>query len=511
MITRRQLVAAAPLLAFPAIVRANNWIAGTPFQLGVASGDPASDGFVIWTRLAPQPFEPHGGMTPQAYGVTWQVAEDPGFRTIAASGDAFARPELGHSVHVEVTGLKPDRPYWYRFTAGGERSMTGQARTLPAPGSSPASLRFGVCGCQYYESGFYTAYRHMAQEDLAFIFHYGDFIYERGTDFAYLGGLPVEKPRAHRMREVYSIEDYRAHYAQHIMDTDLLAARSRHSFLSTFDDHEVDNNWADDMSQEDWVPPEVFALRRQAAMQAWYEHMPVRKQMFPQGKLVDLKRRIQFGDLASIHLLDTRSFRTDQPCDDRWGTVPPCPGVFDDDAQMLGDVQEKWLDQSLSSSGATWDCLAQQVMMMPLNRQTQEGEGAFRNLDSWGGYDAPRKRLMKRLGRVDNAIVLTGDEHQHYAGQLYDDDKVVAAEFVTTSISSGGDGQDMRPGSEAILANNPQLKFINDQRGYSVCEVTQDAWQTHCMVLDRVSTRGGTLSKRVTATVPRGRPELAIA
>jgi alkaline phosphatase D len=511
MFTRRQTFAGAAMLAIPSIARATSWFARNPFTLGIASGDPAPDGFVIWTRLAPDPYEPHGGMPMSAIPVSWQVAENPGFSVIAAKGETTARPELAHSVHVEVTGLKPDRPYWYRFSVGDQQSFTGQSRTLPAAGAAVSALRFGVCGCQHYEAGYYTAYRHLAHEDLAFVYHYGDFIYEYGNDFEYgPDHLPVPKARYHRLQSLYSLDDYRAHYAQYLSDFDLQAARTRHAFVQTFDDHEIHNNWAGDFDSDTDVPPEVFDLRREAAMQAWYEHMPVRKLMIPDGKLIHANRRFTYGNLAAINVLDTRSFRTDQPCGDQWA-VAPCPGVFDPKAQMMGSVQEAWLDASLAQRDATWNCIAQQVMMMPLNRHLYDDQPAtIYNLDSWAGYDTPRQRVTKRLAKAENVVVLTGDEHQNYAGLLIDGDKPTGIECVLTSISSGGDGSNLRPGSDKILAENPQLKFINDQRGYGVCEVTPDAWKTHFMVVDKISVPGGALSRRATATVPRGEISLAI-
>lgn len=515
MLTRRTLLqtTAAAGLAAPSILRAQSWFSDYPFALGVASGEPASDGFVIWTRIAPRPFEHHSGVPMSALPLTWEVAEDDRFRTIAAKGGALARPELGHSVHVEVMGLKPDRPYWYRFTIGSDRSLTGRARTLPAAGTPVSQLRFGVCGCQHYESGHYTAYRHIARDEgLAFVYHYGDFIYEYKYDYSYgPGRLPVPKVREHRLREIYSLDDYRAQYAQYLLDLDLQAARSAQVFVSTFDDHEIDNNWVQDISQEKDVPAEIFALRRQAAMQAWYENMPVRRSMLPRGGLITANRRFAYGALASINVLDTRSFRSDQPCNDAWG-VSPCSEVTDANAQVLGAAQERWLDDNLGRKDTVWNCLAQQVMMMPLNRRSYDDQPeTMLNLDSWAGYDAPRKRLMARLGKVDNAVVLTGDEHQNYAGLLMSGDKPVAVECVTTSITSGGDGQDRRPGSDRILANNPQLKFINDQRGFSVCTAKPEAWQTDFMVLDKVSVPGGTLSRRASAVVAAGPANLAIA
>lgn len=515
MFTRRQILstsgAAAVLgVATPAILKAQSWFADYPFSLGVAAGDPAPDGFVIWTRLAPDPMKGGGGVSPYALPVQWEVASDERFGTIVAKGEALARPELGHSVHVDVAGLQPDRPYWYRFVIGKDRSMRGRARTLPAVGANMEKLRFGVCGCQNYEDGFYTAYRHLAAEqDLAFVFHYGDFIYEFRQDFETdKDGLPAPLVRRHAQRELYSLEDYRRQYAQYLSDMDLQAARSSHAFLSSFDDHEVHNNWVSDHDQPP-APPEVFLLRRAAAMQVWYEHMPVRGAMFPRQSPIAMNRRFRFGDLAAVNVLDTRTFRSDQPCNDGFQTA--CAGIADPKAAVLGAAQESWLDTNLGRKDAIWNCLAQQVMMMPLDRRRYADEKEkILNMDSWAGYEAPRTRLMSRLAKVDNAIVLTGDEHQNFAGLLYDRDKPVAQECVITSISSGGDGQDVRPGSDKMLANNPQLKFINDQRGYGICDVTREAWNTHFMVIDKVSQPGGSISRRATATVPRGEVSLSI-
>lgn len=519
MITRRGLIGstaaglAAGTLGAPAILHAQSWFREYPFKLGVASGDPSSDGFVIWTRIAPQPFERHSGVPTSALPVSWEIGNDSRFRSIAAQGETIARPQLGHSIHVEVSGLESDRPYWYRFVIGGDRSLTGRARTLPAAGASVDRLRFGVCGCQHYEAGYYTAFRELArEEDLAFVYHYGDFIYEYGYDYRFSPErLPVPKIREHRLRDIYSLDDYRQHYAQYLLDLDLQAARSAHAFLPTFDDHEIDNNWVQNFSQDNDVPNEVFALHRQAAMQAWYENMPVRRSMLPNAGVIAGNRRLTIGNLAALNVLDTRSFRSNQPCGDRWG-VEPCPDVYDKDAQVLGEVQERWLDDNLMRRDTRWNGIAQQVMMMPLNRSVNDDQPELAyNLDSWAGYDVPRRRLMKRLEKVTNAVVLTGDEHQNYAGLLFSEDKPVAAECVTTSVCSGGDGQDQRPGSDRMLANNSQLKFINDQRGFTVCDITAEAWTTDFMVLDKVSEPGGVLSKRASAVIEAGPANLTIA
>jgi alkaline phosphatase D len=222
-----------------------------------------------------------------------------------------------------------------------------------------------------------------------------------------------------------------------------------------------------------------------------------------------MHRAVRYGDLAEIDLLDTRQYRSDQPCGD--GFKPACAEVSASDAQVLGAEQEAWLTRNLSRRQAQWNCLAQQIMMMSLDRRTRDEPEKILNLDSWAGYEMPRRRLLARMQGLGNVVVLTGDEHQNFAGQLDDGERPVAVEFVSTSISSGGDGQDLRPGSDRILAENSQLKFINDQRGYLTCEVGRDEWRTNFMVVDRVSTPGGAISKRATASVPRGSPSLTVA
>ena len=246
MFTRRNFIAGAAATAFaaPALLRAQGW-RRYPFSLGVAAGDPASDGFVIWTRLAPEPLEQHGGMAMAPVPVKWEVASDDRFATIVAQGEEVARPELAHSIHVELAGLQPDRPYWYRFSVPGERSIQGRARTLPLAASSPESLRFGVAGCQGYEDGYYTAYRGIAGEELAFVYHYGDYIYEyRDSPIrpSREGGL-IQAVRHIEGDTLYDLADYRRRYAQYKSDPDLIRAHAAHAFFMTYDDHEVRNNW----------------------------------------------------------------------------------------------------------------------------------------------------------------------------------------------------------------------------------------------------------------------------
>jgi alkaline phosphatase D len=309
-----------------------------PFQLGVAAGDPQPDGFVIWTRLAPEPLAPGYGMPAQPVELQWEVAADAAFANVVRKGQAVARPELGHSVHVEVTGLEAARPYWYRFIAGKERSLHGRASTTPAVGAAVRRMRFGVAGCQHYEQGLFTAYRKLADEpELDFIFCYGDYIYEgRGARVFNSARGPSTNPRQYVDGEIYSLDDYRRRYAQSKMDPDLQAAHAAAAWFNVWDDHEIDNNWVSDLDQ-DGTPPAIFNLRKQAAMQAFYENTPLRPSALPSGPALQLYRRAAYGDLLELNFLDTRQYRSDQPCGDRWNTV--CAEIDRARAEVLGARQ----------------------------------------------------------------------------------------------------------------------------------------------------------------------------
>ena len=482
-----------------------------PFQLGVAAGDPDAAGFVIWTRLAPRPLEPGSGLARRAIPVRYEVAETATFATLVAEGEALARPELGHSVHVTLTALLPGRQYFYRFTAGGERSAVGRARTLPAAGAAPARVRLGVAGCQDYQSGLYTAWRHLAREDADAIFFYGDYMYEggpRASAFSWESGETVATVRQHNGAEVFSLDDYRRRYTQIRSDLDLQAGHASAAFLCSFDDHEIVNNWVSDHPPGD-VPPDVFRLRRAGAMQAWYEFMPVRLDAFPRDGVTGPWRQYRFGGLLDARMLNTRNHRSNQPCDDRFASM--CDAVRDPKAQVLGQAQEDWLVKGLTGQPATWNALLQQIMVMDLDRARADTRTI--NPDSWAGYAAPRDRLLKRLERTQNLIVLTGDEHQHFAGEVRltgaaPDSRPAAIEFVTTSISSGSDGPGERREHAKLRERNPGLKYVRDERGYALMTVTPDAWTADLKVVDTVRSGGGKLSTAATFRVPAGAAQL---
>lgn len=498
-------------IAAPALAQLADagFFADYPFKLGVASGDPSADGFVLWTRLAPDLSEPGAGLPRRPLPVRWEVSDSRTFAKLAASGEALARPELGHSVHVTVSGLAPGRPWFYRFIAGGERSATGRARTLAEADADVQQVRIGVAGCQDWQAGLYTAFAHLAREELDAVFHYGDYMYEYGPRASFLDrdtGLQVPSVRRHEGPMTFSLDDYRRRYMLIRSDIDLQNAHAAHPFLMSFDDHEVVNNWVSDIAP-DGTPPELFRLRRQAAMQAWYEFMPVRAEALPGADgLSGPWRHYRFGRLVDARLLNTRSHRTDQPCGDRFGTF--CPEVNSPRAEVLGRAQEDWLVDGLTRRPGRWNALLQQVMMMDLDRARQAERGV--NPDSWAGYAVPRDRLLRRLVPVSNLVVLTGDEHQHWAGHVRptgaDPERTPAAavEFVTTSISSGGDGPGERAEHAEIRRRNPGLVDVCDQRGYSVMTATPEAWTAEMKVVDTVRTPGGRLSTHATFRVAAG-------
>lgn len=515
MISRRNLLigAGAGLIASPSILRAQQLFTAFPFRLGAASGDPSHDGFVIWTRLAPDPFEEHGGMPMGAVDVEWFVYEDEGMRRIARQGIAQAWPELGHSVHVELTGLQPDRPYWYRFGVGRDRTQLGTARTLPLPGKALDRIRFGVAGCQNLEDGLFTAYAHLAREDVAFVWHYGDYIYEdrpRQVNYNF-DGSPREHVRSHVGTDCFTLGDYRRRYAQYKMDPDLQAAHLSASWFTTFDDHEIVNDWTGDVSPRQ-PDPALFAFHRAAAMQAYYEHMPLRRSSMPGANGMQLYRRARIGDLLDAHFLDTRQYRSAQAC--KGGFNPACPELGAPERTVLGETQQAWLNKALAEKSARWNLIAQQIMVMPLNRAVGDETTDIRNMDSWGGYDAAREQLLAGFEGLGNVVVMTGDEHQNFAGELRRNagkGDAVAVELVSTSISSGGTSWIKPEAAARIRASNPFLKYSSDRRGYMLCELTPKSWTARYRGVDQVTTPGGTISTLKTATIEHGKPVISLS
>lgn len=432
-----------------------------PFVLGVASGDPLPDSVVLWTRLISEGLRDN-------VAVQWELAEDDQFRKIVRKGQTLARPDLGHSVHVEPAGLKPSSWYFYRFRASDAVSPVGRTRTSPSAGSNPEKLNFAFASCQNFQSGHYTAYRHMVKEDIELIVFLGDYIYE--------GGPSTTGVRKHSGPEIRTLNDYRARYIQYKSDPLLKDAHRLFPWIVVWDDHEVVNNWAGRFPS--WNRPDEHFMERLAnGVQAFYEHMPLRRTSIPSGPRIQLYRRLDYGNLARFHVIDARQFRSRQACGD--GTKV-CPDAASSDLTMLGESQEKWLFDGLSRSRSHWNVIANQMMMTKVDRIEGAEEGVA--LDDWGGYDHSRRRLAEFLGqrKPSGPLVITGNNHHHFAGDMkieYRDERapVLATELLGGSISSAGD----RPVTEGFLQRwqsalkeNPQVKYFDSRCGYVVCQLT---------------------------------------
>lgn len=440
-----------------------------PFTLGVASGDPSPTGVVLWTRLAPDPLA-GGGMPPLPVLVRWRVADDAELRHIVRQGLAVAWPSLAHSVHVEVEGLEPGRWYYYQFSIGTAESPVGRTRTLPSFGAHVEQLRFAFVSCQDWQNGLYPAYRNLASEDLDLIVHLGDYIYEYASDSGAV--------RQHDGPEAQTLQGYRNRHALYKTDPHLQAAHLVCPWLVVPDDHEVENNYANDISENDddrgW-----FLQRRAAAYRAYYEHMPLRARSFPIGPGMWLYRGLDFGDLASFSALDTRQYRTDQPCGD--GPRFPCAAQFAAAQTMTGPVQEAWLLSRLDKSPARWNIVAQQTMFASFDFLS--GPNAVFLMDQWDGYFAARERITSFLAlrRPSNPVVISGDIHSSWvhdvkASFLNPTSAKVGAEFVGPSISSGFPSI-LIPVVESALPANPHTMFFDGlYHGYVRCTVTPDQW-----------------------------------
>jgi alkaline phosphatase D len=467
--------------------------AESPFGWGVASGDPAADGVVLWTRLRSD-----AAPAARAASVRWEVSENESFTRIVRRGTSGAPPQLGRSVHAEVNGLRPARDYWYRFIAAGHASPIGRTRTAPEALATPGDLDFAFVSCNNYEHGYFTAFRHLAAEDLDFVVHLGDYIYERH----FAGATNV---RSHEAGEVFTLDEYRRRYETYRSDADIQAAHAACPWIVTTDDHEVANNYADAVAEKP-VPRDQFLLRRAAAYQAYYEFMPLRRSSMPAGPALQLFRRLRFGSLAEFHVLDTRQYRSDQPCND--GRRPRCADALAPDRTMLGPIQERWLESGLRGSRARWNVLANQVMIA--QTKSMLNDQVVYSMDRWDGYVAAQQRILKLLAsaRDANPVVITGDIHSSWVADLrpdFDDaaGRAIATELVGTSISSGGDGSDA---VSPLVAPNPHIKFFNGRRGYVRLEIKPSRMTADFRVVPFVTKPGAPIETRASWVVEAGRP-----
>lgn len=457
------------------------------FTLGVGSGDPLEDRVVLWTRLAPNPLD-GGGMPAVDVNVEWELASDEEFTDVVASGVATAPAAFAHSVHVDAGAgpegsLDPDTWYFYRFRVGEEESPTGRTRTTPPAESSPDKLTFGFASCQNYSAGFYWAYRSVANEpDIDLMLFLGDYIYENAGS----------GPRGFSEPEAKTLLGYRNRYARYRADTDLQAAHQRCPWVVVWDDHEVDNNYADLISQDD-DPIEEFRVRRAEAYLAWWEHQAVRMPapVDDTGTAVEdleIYRSLQWGTLATVFAIDGRQYRTNQAncgggglAGDALDVGEYCDALAEETATMLGFDQEQWLIEGLKASPTTWNVLANQTVFAstPLNAF---GVGPLFNSDQWDGYFASRQRILDAFAdpQVRNPLVVTGDIHASGAGYLlrtFDPDRgaggrIVGHEFVGTSISSSFPTA-LAPLFSLVVGALDWLTYVNaEKRGYVLVELT---------------------------------------
>ena len=430
-------------------------------------------------------------------------------------GEATAEQAFAYSVHLDVRGLAPGRPYWYRFISGDAASRIGRAATLPAPESAPEQLRFGFVSCSNYEHGYFSAYRHLADENPEFVLYLGDYIYER---------IDEKRPTVRRHSdgiEAATLPTYRNRYAQYRLDPDLQRLHAEVPSLVTWDDHEVANDYADKWSER-FDDPELFLMRRAAAYQAFYEHMPVRPILsLPNGPIMRVYDRFAFGDLVEVSLIDGRQYRSRPACyappgkgDAHLETDASCPERRDAGRTMMGFAQEAWLYAGLAHSKARWNLIAQDVLMAQYHVK-QNGAFAF-STDNWDGYPANRTRLLKRIHdtQVSNPVVVSGDTHSFFANDLrldFDDQNspIVATEFVGTSISAHGPPYDI---VAQALPENPHVHFFESRRrGYVCVDLERAHMQTRMRVVSDVRDPKADVSTLRTFAVEGGKPGVVAA
>ena len=496
----------------PAAAAAPARAARRPFRHGVASGDPLPDAVLIWRVTPTAASRPGSGRGPRV-DVAWEVATDPGFRRVVRHGTFHTGPSRDHTVKVDVTGLEPATRYHYRFRYDGSASPVGRTRTAPAADATPDHLRFGVVSCANLQAGWFAAYRGLAaRDDLHAVLHLGDYLYEYGPG-QYGYGIDDVDIRPHRpAHEMVALADYRQRHAQYKQDPDLQALHAKYPWIITWDDHEVTNdayrdggeNHNPDLGEGD------FHQRRARAHRAYDEWMPVR--MDGTARLRDgdrLFRRLRFGRLAEISMLDLRSYRDEQVASPLPQPVPvPDAGVSDPDRTITGRQQLDWLKQSLSRGRAQWKIIGNPVMIAPVDfgglpddlvdpvndvTGLLPRDGIPYNVDQWDGYTDDRREVFAHIRdhQVSDALFVTGDIHSGWACELpYDASTYVdpvavgdsaGVEFVCSSVTSNNlkdiTGTPPRTTSlaveQAILANNRHIKYLDfDSHGFSVLDVT---------------------------------------
>ena len=469
------------------------------FRHGVASGDPLPTGIILWTRLTPSDEATPGSGRGDGALVRWEVSTTPSFTRPVARGAVETDARRDHTVKVDVRGLRPGRSYFYRFLFRNHVSPIGRTRTAPAADAAVPSLRFGLASCANFEGGYFAAYRHLAaRQDLDFVLHVGDYIYEYAT-----GGFGPGSAigRIHDpVTEIVTLADYRRRHAQYREDPDLQALHAAVPFICTWDDHELTNDAYRDGAENHQPATEgMFESRQAAAYRAYFEWMPIRRPQ-PFEAPTRLYRTFRFGTLADLQMLDLRQYRDAQPANGQ------DPSRHDPERTLLGSDQMAWLTERLGDSSAHWKLVGNSVMVSPVDFRAPLPPGLLEqvglmmgvpfNVDAWDGYTDDRRELLEFLGAnaIDNVAFLTGDIHSSWACEVPRDSAAylgglppVAVEIVGTSITSDNLNEILRvpPRSaqtqqvEALFkAANRHVKLLEfDSHGYSVIDVTRDRLQ----------------------------------
>lgn len=484
MISRRNTLltlAALPLLSAKSVLAQ---IAANPFSLGVASGSPKPDRVILWTRLAPDPLK-GGGMPKGRVRIHYKVCLDAEMTRLFREGQVETSDLDAHSVHLPLMGLEPGREYFYQFMFGEAVSPIGRTRTTSP---NDASAKLALASCNAYESGFFAAFADMAAWTPDCVIHVGDYIYEGG-----IGRLGVNKRmvdgqeksfetvRLHNGPEIKSLWDYRNRYALYKMDPSLQAAHAAAPWIVAMDDHEIDNNWAGDIPEDpDQQTALEFKVRKIAALKAYYEHMPIEKPAMIDGLQASLQMYglYRFGP-AQVHLLDTRQFRSDQPCGQGFPGDAACDAMNDSSLTMTGQAQEAWLLDALKRSSAPYNVLASQTWFAPY-RYNAPPEAPRVNMDQWDGYGVQRQRIIDALAQsVSNPVVLSGDWHSACAMRIHErpfdvQSRRIGHNFCGTSISSHCPWAGPL---DAAKAFNPHVDYLDGhKRGYIRSFVERNNW-----------------------------------
>ncbi|MEU1572245.1 alkaline phosphatase D family protein [Streptomyces collinus] len=481
------------------------------FLHGVASGDPLPDGVLLWTRVTPVPEAiPGSGAGPDTE-VSWTVAEDKAFTTVVAKGSTTATAASDHTVKADIRGLKPGTDYWFRFSAGGTDSPAARTRTAPAHDAAVTGLRFGVVSCANWEAGWFSPYRHLAARgDLDAWLHLGDYIYEYGTgEYGTRGKVVRPHAPAH---EIVTLADYRTRHARYKTDPDLQALHAAAPVVAIWDDHEFANDaWSGRAENHTEGAEGTWSARQAAAKQAYFEWMPVRTAIAG-----TTYRRLRFGKLADLSLLDLRSFRSQQ--------VKVGNGEVDDpDRTLTGRAQLDWLKTGLTSSDTTWRLVGNSVMISPFAIGSLSAdllkplakllglpqEGLALNTDQWDGYTDDRREILAHLrtNAIRNTVFLTGDIHMAWANDVpvdagtYPLSPSAATEFVVTSVTSDNlddivkvpEGTVSAVAAPVIRAANRHVHWVDtDRHGFGVLDITAERAQMDFYVISDRAKRDAT-------------------